>query len=321
MPIGDEDERSMFGLDWGAASETGRVRRNNEDSFVAQLPVFAIADGMGGHAAGDVASAMVIDELRRLAVQGPRSVGDISNAIAAANSAVVSRSRTTGSMRGMGTTLVGMVLIAAEDTGEWVGFNVGDSRLYRFSDGALEQVSRDHSEVQELLDAGSITREEARTSSVRNVVTRGLGAEMQPQVDYWLIRPVPGDRFLMCSDGLTDELVDQEIATVLIEATGAAAVAHQLVERALAAGGHDNVSVIVLDVLSAARCDPNDDTAPRAGMTAARTKSIPPRVSLAEAVKGDRSESLVEEVPAVVVPSERVHREVISAVPTSGSDG
>ena len=242
----------MIALNWGTASDTGLVRQRNEDSLLAALPVFAVADGMGGHAAGDVASALTIGLLRELTTHAPLSADELKNAIEAANNAGISKSSSSEAMRGMGTTLVGIALVGGEGDERWMAFNVGDSRLYRLADGSLTQVSRDHSEVQELLDEGAISESEARRSPVRNVVTRAIGTSETLDVDYWMLDPEPGERFMICSDGLTSELTKDQMIVTLLESPDPAMAANRLVEQALAAGGHDNVSVIVVDVSNTA---------------------------------------------------------------------
>jgi len=250
--LGDGTSYSMIALNWGTASDTGLVRQRNEDSLLAALPVFAVADGMGGHAAGDVASALTIGLLRELTTHAPLSADELKNAIEAANNAVISKSSSSEAMRGMGTTLVGIALVGGEGDERWMAFNVGDSRLYRLADGSLTQVSRDHSEVQELLDEGAISESEARRSPVRNVVTRAIGTSETLDVDYWMLDPEPGERFMICSDGLTSELTKDQMIVTLLESPDPAMAANRLVEQALAAGGHDNVSVIVVDVSNTA---------------------------------------------------------------------
>lgn len=238
----------MIALEWGAVSETGLVRAHNEDSYLAQEPVFAVADGMGGHLAGDVASAMTIEFLRPLLTRSPLSERDVARAIEAANGEIFRRGSTTLSMWGMGTTLVGLALLGYGEDAEWLTFNVGDSRLYRYADGNLEQLSHDHSEVQDLIDEGTLSERDALASAARNVLTRAIGTETHLAVDYGHLAPEPGERFLLCSDGLTNEVPDEEIADVLSGLPEPGEAAHELVRRAIEAGGRDNVTVIVVDV-------------------------------------------------------------------------
>jgi PPM family protein phosphatase len=208
--------------------------------------VFAVADGMGGHAAGDVASGMIIDALRPLAHSDVLSTRELTEVIQAANDDIVVRGFQRAPTIGMGTTVTGVAFVSGADTALWAVFNVGDSRVYRFRDGRLTQVTVDHSEVQELIDAGRITPEQARTDLRRHIVTRALGTIPAPPVDLWILPPGPGEQFLICSDGLTEELTDPQIEKVLADATTPAEAAANLVDEALRAGGHDNVTVVVV---------------------------------------------------------------------------
>lgn len=238
----------MIELEWEALSETGLVRAHNEDSYLAKPPVFAVADGMGGHLAGDVASSMAIEVLGPLGEKSPLTEADVARAIETANATVLARGTTTLSMWGMGTTLVGLALLGEGEDCEWLTFNVGDSRLYRYEGGALQQLSHDHSEVQDLVDEGAMSEEEALVSPARNVLTRAIGTESDLLVDYLHRPPEPGERFLLCSDGLTNEVDDPEISRVMAERPGADEAAHELVRLALTAGGRDNVTVVVVNV-------------------------------------------------------------------------
>ena len=231
---------------WGAATDTGRHRERNEDSFLAEGRVFAVADGMGGHAAGDVASGMAIDALRPLADADVLSTRELTQVIQSANDAIVAHGFESAPTIGMGTTVTGVALVSGDDTPLWAVFNVGDSRVYRFSDGRLTQVTVDHSEVQELIDAGRMTPEQARTDPRRHIVTRALGTLPAPPVDIWILPPEPGEQFVVCSDGLTEELSDAQIGKVLSAATTPDEAAANLVHEALRAGGHDNVTVVVV---------------------------------------------------------------------------
>lgn len=244
----------MIAVKWGSATHAGRVRPTNEDRRHAEPPVFVVADGMGGHAAGEVASQLAVDEFRRLTASLRAS--DVRAAVARANTAILEAAGRSQAYRGMGTTLVALVLItdsAAGDTGSardrLLGVNLGDSRLYRCRAGALEQLSVDHSQAQELVEAGVITADERGTHPLSNVLTRALGHGPNPRADYWLLDPEPGDRFLLCSDGLSVELSDRRIRTVLTGSGSPAAVAAELVRLAVDAGGRDNVTAVVVDVI------------------------------------------------------------------------
>ncbi|MHA7155286.1 PP2C family protein-serine/threonine phosphatase [Arthrobacter sp. TMN-50] len=231
----------------GYASDVGLRREHNEDSLVAADPIFAVADGMGGHEAGEVASSICIRTLMQSRVaRQPRPELDpeeLQEILVTADEQI--RAETGGRA---GTTLSGTILVQEGGEPYWLVFNVGDSRTYRLSEGGLEQVTIDHSEVQELVDFGRITPEEALTHPRRHVVTRALGTGSDIDADFWLIPAAVGDRMLVCSDGLINEVGDEQIFDLLTtlahpqDATGA------LVQAALRAGGRDNISVIVVDL-------------------------------------------------------------------------
>lgn len=230
-------------LQVGSATDTGRVRDLNEDSLLVTDRLFAVADGMGGHAAGEVASLIAVETLKANAGATPDSIVE---AIQQANRAVRSRSEEDPETRGMGTTLS---VVALGDDDEIVVANVGDSRVYRLHQGELEQVSVDHSLVQDLVDEGRISAAEARVHPNRNVVTRTIGIDPAVDVDHWIVDPAAGDRYLLCSDGLTDEVEDHAIARVLHTVKDPNDAARQLVDLANAAGGRDNITVLVVDVV------------------------------------------------------------------------
>ena len=227
----------------GAATSTGRVRRVNEDSYLVLPPIFAVADGMGGHDAGEVASAVAIDVLARYARGGPLSVDAVLAALDEANRAVIGH----GEAQRMGTTVTGLASLVTPAGSQLMVFNVGDSRVYRLAGDQFGQLTVDHSEVQELVLAGAITPEQARTHPRRNIVTRALGSDFVVRPDHWLLPPLAGDRYLVCSDGLTGELTDEEILPLLL-ADDPQQAAAALVAAADGAGGHDNTTVIVVDV-------------------------------------------------------------------------
>jgi serine/threonine protein phosphatase PrpC len=250
----------MLTLHWGTATDVGRVREINEDSLLATDRLFAVADGMGGHAAGEVASELAITELGELASVAPLSPDRLANAIGRANDHILTMSLERGDRLGMGTTLTGMAVVDTDPRQQFAVFNVGDSRVYRFADGVLSQLTVDHSEVQEMVSAGRLRPEDARLHPRRNVVTRSLGSYPPPLPDLWLIPPVATDRFLICSDGLTAELADSDIARILQEAADPGKAAAELVDSALAAGGSDNVTVVVVDVLESDNPPSESDT-------------------------------------------------------------
>ena len=249
-------------LQVASASHAGMVRTVNEDSLLAEPPVFAVADGMGGHAFGDRASATAVLALHEeFDPEQATDAGHVLAAIRRANAAV--RELTAWAAGGThliaGTTLAGVALVVEhpEAAPRWMVFNLGDSRVYRWNGSgspALERVSVDHSVVQELLDAGLIDEEGARQHPERNVITRALGAADEVRAEAWLLPATEPQTFLICSDGLTKELDDQQIAELLAPLDGAKgpgaegpdAAVDRLLAAALAAGGADNVSVVLV---------------------------------------------------------------------------
>lgn len=232
-------------------SDVGAVRSSNEDSFLAAPPFWIVADGMGGHAHGDLASRSAVEVFERARSAGAASARDVLAAVQEANAAVLSLREDTLS----GTTLTGVAIVDIDGAGpHWMTFNVGDSRTYLWDGRRLEQQSIDHSAVQELVAAGVITPADAAAHPQRNVVTRALGAESEVEPDVWLV-PLRGRQtFLLCSDGLTKELDDDEIARIIVfhdqqasrEPEGPT-LPERLVGAAIAAGGRDNVTVVVVE--------------------------------------------------------------------------
>ena len=238
-------------LVWGAASHVGMLRQQNEDAFIAEANVFAVADGMGGHNAGEVASALAIAGLQQAANVGFISAASLVTAINGANETIHQASGGPTEHRGMGTTLTALVPLPDTD-GEpprVVVANVGDSRAYLWRDNELKQVSADHSYVQELLSEGLITAAEARTHPRRNIVTRALGIEGDVNADSWVLPMVVGDRYVLCSDGLVDEVDDDQIALILRSQVHPQGAANQLVQVANDNGGRDNITVVVVDII------------------------------------------------------------------------
>ena len=230
-------------IEVGAATHTGLVRSGNEDAALAAYPVFVVADGMGGHAAGEVASALVVGALADLPADP--TLEDVVDQVLEANRRVREGGREPG-QGGMGTTVTGVVALG---DGSWALINVGDSRVLLSRGGELRQLTTDHSEVQELVDLGILAPDEAAVHPMRHVITRSLGAFDEVEVDNERLHLVPGDRLLVCSDGLTDEVAPDEIYWVLDTAQSPQEAADALVTAAQTHGGHDNVTVIVLDIL------------------------------------------------------------------------
>lgn len=233
----------------GSGTDRGLRRELNEDSFLAQDPVFMVADGMGGHEAGEVASQLCVETLRDAPALSPgthrATAQDIQQVIEQADWRI---REATGARAG--TTLSGAVLIEISSVPYWLVANVGDSRTYRLSkDGHLTQISVDHSEVRELVDAGEITPEEALVHPRRHVVTRALGTGEDAEADFWLLPVENGDRILVCSDGLTSEARDEEIHCLLSSCLDPQDAVDALIRAAIGAGGRDNVTVIVVDAV------------------------------------------------------------------------
>lgn len=243
-------------------SDTGRKRKVNEDSYLVEAPVFVVADGMGGYEAGDRASAAVVTAFHEnTVVEGFATLLGIRNALVAADAKVAAVAAET--TRGAGSTVAGAILIEHEGVPCWLIFNVGDSRVYRHVGTELEQLTIDHSLGQELVDAGEMSHEDLATFPDRNVITRAIGAA-DSAADSWVVPVVNGERLLICSDGLTSELVDEGILATLTMGGRPQAVAATLVQRANEAGGRDNISVIVIDVVSGG-AEPGSDTVTSSG--------------------------------------------------------
>jgi len=253
----------MIVVTWGSATDTGRVRVRNEDAVLAQAPVFLVADGMGGHLGGEVASQLTVDTFREILGRPTVVAADIPALLQEANEAIRRRARVDPAVTDMGTTAVGLAMVKEPEGDFWLAFNVGDSRIYRLHRGALTQITVDHSYVQDLVAAGRIAPEEARTHPERNIVTRVLGVQESPVPDFWVFPPEPGERFLICSDGLSGELDDRTIAELLCVPAEPHEVARLLVETANHTGGRDNISVIVVDVAGA---ETNGALVPTVGM-------------------------------------------------------
>ncbi len=233
----------IFEVKWGATSDKGLVRAHNEDAWLAGDTLFLVADGVGGHSAGDIASRAVVDALRPLANQQLTST-DLHKALEAARTQVTNLDRPG---RQPGSTVVGVGLIEQYGVEYWMFFNIGDSRAYLLRDSELEQITVDHSRYQELKESGKAADE----SVGRNVITKAIGAGVRGPLlaDQWLVPARAGDRVLLCSDGLTTEVSDQLIAATLLSHSEPKQAAEELVRSALIAGGHDNVTALVVDAV------------------------------------------------------------------------
>lgn len=234
----------------GSATDVGLVRSNNQDQLLVAPGLYAVADGMGGHAAGEVASETAVRALRAaFEASDVRSAEALRSAAKAANRAVWEQARANRGMFGMGTTLVALAVVERQDgTNALAVAHIGDSRLYLLRGQSFHQVTVDHSLVQELVDDGQITEAEAAVHPQRHVLTRALGVEPSAEVDLIHLVPEPGDRYLLCSDGLPREASDDQIAAVLTRFADPTEAARELVALANSNGGNDNISVVVVDV-------------------------------------------------------------------------
>lgn len=231
-------------ISWGARSDVGLVREHNEDSFLLRTPLFAICDGMGGHAAGEVASSIAV---KVIAEQAPSTADDVrlGAAIEAANQEVIDAPAKGIGKPGMGSTASAVLI----EGNQMAVAHVGDSRIYLLHHGTLVRITHDHSYVEELIDSGQITADEARTHPSRSVVTRALGSDPDMYADHFSLEVSDGDRIILCSDGLSGMVPDDEIEAIAVSNVTPQKAADNLVSAALTYGGSDNITVIVIDVL------------------------------------------------------------------------
>jgi PPM family protein phosphatase len=233
-------------LAWAEATDTGRRRDINQDAMLAAYPLYIVADGMGGHIGGEIASASTVDRLRGVVEQGSVSPKTIEKALARAVKDIAAHPETTDD--GTGTTVTGLFLETTGAEPHWVTLNIGDSRVYILRDDALVQVTTDHSVVQELVAAGRLSPEEAENHPYGNVITRAVGPSDSVRPDYVRLDVLDGDRFVVCSDGLTKELTDFGIRHFLRECPDPADAVTAMLDAALENGGRDNITIIVLNV-------------------------------------------------------------------------
>ncbi len=239
-------ERSMATMRMAARTDIGRVRESNEDMVLTSERLAAVADGMGGHPGGEVAAVAAVSAIR--AAFTGRSVDELLAGVRAANFAIWDRARTSPDLEGMGTTICAVGLT---DDGQLVAVNVGDSRAYLQREGSMSQITDDHSVTAELVQRGELSEEDAIDHPQHKVLTRVLGGGPDVEPDSVLLRARDGDRLLLCTDGLVNEVGKDQIAPLLADAQDGASVADALVELAVSNGGQDNVSVVVIDVIAA----------------------------------------------------------------------
>ncbi len=236
-------------LNAGSATHVGQVRTLNEDSVLVSSTVFAVADGMGGHRGGEVASSLALETLARTFVGVDATA--LIDAVQAANAAVYAHAGSHPEVAGMGTTVVAVGVVQRDGVDRLAVVNIGDSRVYLANASGLRQLSEDHSLVETLVREGRLTEDQAATHPQRNVVTRALGIEAHVAVDAWELVPTSGDRLLLCSDGLFNELGAGELARLLGSESDPQRAVDVLVAAANQRGARDNVSAVVVDVLDA----------------------------------------------------------------------
>ena len=250
----------------GATTDVGIVREQNEDAYLVRAPIYAVADGMGGHQGGEVASRLALETVDRRSREDHEV--DLRNAVRDANRVVLDRASGDTNLSGMGTTLT---LLRVEGPRVRLA-HVGDSRAYLLRDGELRQLTDDHTLVNRMVKEGKLTDDEARIHPHRSILTRALGVDGDVQVDVFTVDLDPGDRILLCSDGLTSIVGDEEIRENLTSQPDPQAACDELVAAANRAGGPDNITVVVLDIeegeddAGGARAAPpqEEETAPEA---------------------------------------------------------
>lgn len=243
-------------LSAGALTDVGRRRSANEDSLLAEHPVYIVADGMGGHEAGDLASAAVVDAFRPLVGRDGLTPEDVVAAVITAHRSVHAIAQRT--QRGAGSTLTGMVCVEQDGNLWWLVVNVGDSRVYRLLGNTLQQITVDHSVAQEMVERGQLLRSEMSSFQGRNVITRAMG-DVDSEAEYWLLPVVTGERLLICSDGLTGELPDETLRAGLALGGSTEQTVANLIAQANERGGRDNISAVVVDVLAGGMSPDADD--------------------------------------------------------------
>lgn len=246
----------MVHLQGGAATDVGSVRESNQDSYLAVSPVFVVADGMGGHQGGEVASAIAVEEFARLAengYDGTKGAEVVTQTLARGQLRIqeyIAEHRASGFPEWhSGTTVAAALLCEDEEGPKWMLANLGDSRIYKFHQDRFDQVSVDHSVVQELLDAGEIDAEQAGEHPERHVVTRALGGPVFREPDYFVLPLTSAERVVLCTDGVSGMLSDDEIAAEVRSHDDPRSAAEALVRAAVRAGGEDNATAVVVDVV------------------------------------------------------------------------
>lgn len=252
-------KRNISSYPYAAQTSVGRVREHNEDSVLAEAPLFAVADGIGGYEAGEIASNIAVEQLLAYAPKTPDTVG-LMRAVRQANAAIIQAAKENIGRPGMGTTMTAAII----DNGHVAIAQVGDSRAYLLRSGRLAQVTQDHSVVATMVRSGSISESEARVHPQRNVITRALGSDPHVVIDTYTYETLRGDRWLLCSDGLSGPVDDAHIEEIMVSERDPRRCVERLIDAANAAGGSDNISAIVVDV-------PDDDSVQEARTKAKHT--------------------------------------------------
>jgi len=254
----------------GATTDVGVVREQNEDAYLVRAPIYAVADGMGGHQGGEVASRLALETVDRKSREDHEV--DLRNAVRDANRVVLDRASGDTNLSGMGTTLT---MLRVEGPRVRLA-HVGDSRAYLLRDGELRQLTDDHTLVNRMVREGKLTEDEARIHPQRSILTRALGVDGELEVDVFTVDLDPGDRVLLCSDGLTSIVADDEIRGILMSHPDPQAACDELVAAAIRGGGPDNITVVVLDVEEGEGDPPPARGAPAGEESPPQTETSPP---------------------------------------------
>ena len=289
-------------LSVGAQSDVGRVREGNEDSYLVHDPLFVVADGMGGHLAGDVASSTAVDVIlsrsETASAEDPQTLADL---VRSANSAIWDKAHNDPTLRGMGTTCT--LVLLNEDRAHFA--HVGDSRAYLLRDGQLRQVTEDHTLVARMVKEGRLQPEEAEHHPQRSIITRALGVDANVEVDLDSLQLQAGDRLLLCSDGLSSMIDHESIESALRDQSEPQAAADELVRRANAAGGEDNITVVLIDITDAS----SRGSASTSRSTTARTAPTSAGTAETPSIKDSSAvEPLRSPPPAIEKPEPRKRR-------------
>ena len=276
---------------YAARSDVGSVREHNEDSYLVKTPLFVVADGMGGHEAGEVASNIAVTTME---AHAPKSTSPeaLAAAVIKANEAVLRGAQDGTGKPGMGTTLTAAFVFEDEATIA----QVGDSRAYLLHDGQLQRITRDHSLVADLIEQGRLTEAEARFHPQRSVITRALGSDPHMQPDLYTLHIEEGDRLLLCSDGLCSMISDEDIEEILLDNPAPAHACDALVEEAIIAGGLDNVTVIVIDPLGDPPSEKDEED-----IVEERVVGLP------EDARADEEEPAAPAAPVEAAPTQAAH--------------